>query len=114
MADSGALMTTDRATVTCAGSPTDIAAKIPTRTIIPRVNRIIGRINSPPSRRAFDGANLRLALRADKVNHSLFQRKRLQSARQKRGRAGHESFAADHRGVRHLRDLGRLGHYRHL
>src|SRR5262245_20952126 len=48
MADSGALMTTARLTVTWEGKPNATAAKMPARHAVPRTNRVIGRIAFPP------------------------------------------------------------------
>src|SRR4051812_7488431 len=114
MADSGALITTDRATVTCAGSPTATAAKIPMRTTIPRTNRIIGRITPPPSRRAFDGRSLEVGPKRGQSKPLAFSAKAITVRPSTRGRAGDESFATNHRGIHHLGDLGRLGHHRNV
>ena len=62
MADSGALMTTDRVTVTWDGSPSATAAKMPTRTTRPRTKRVIGRITSPPYSSQHDGRSPEIGL----------------------------------------------------
>src|SRR5262245_43779005 len=83
MADSGALMTTARLTVTCEGKPSATAAKMTARAAVPKTNRVIGRIAFPPYAQAT--ADAAQAPVPPGANSSLSQRKRLKSARQHGG-----------------------------
>src|SRR4029079_14877685 len=110
MIGSGALITTERVTVTCDGSPRATAAKMPMSTTSPKTNRVIGRITPPPySSRSRRPQPRRWPSPSKKANPSYFQQKRLQSARQQEGGAADESVTTNNSGVHCIADFGGFG-----